>query len=199
MNHKGFTLIELLIAITIFSIIIAGLYPVFVQITTFNQENYVRTTLIDNLSVGMDRLVREIRDACFLINPEYGLEDVFIITSPMLENVSYNKIVFIHRDPQNPAQQEIVRYRLTQGSYTLSVFPEGKQIIRETWDGNNWVGSNPVTEPTISDIIFEKNGQLIKVCIICNVKLRLKGDIMEYIYLGNIALRNNLTIGGCTP
>ncbi|MCX8095754.1 MAG: prepilin-type N-terminal cleavage/methylation domain-containing protein [Caldisericia bacterium] len=197
MSHKGFTLIELLIAITVFSIILAGLYPVFSQITTFNQENYMRTALIDNLRAGMDRLEREIRDACFLYKPGTPL----IYNQPMDDNVSYNSIVFSHRDPQNPDQNEYVRYSLTQGSYSLKIFPDCKQLIREVWndDLGQWVGGNPVTEPTIKEIVFKKQGQLIKVCIVSYVKLRLRGEPQEYIYLGNIAVRNNLIVGGCAP
>lgn len=197
MIHKGFTLIELLIAITIFTIILAGLYPVFSQITTFNQKNYIRTALIDNLRAGMDRLEREIRDACFLYEPGTPL----IYNEPMDDGVSYDTIVFSHRDPQNPDQNEYVRYRLAQANYSMQVFPDCKQLVREVWDDEEgkWIGSNPITEPTIKDIVFKKQGQLVKVCIVSYVKLRLRGNPQEYIYLGNIALRNNLSVGGCAP
>jgi len=197
MNHKGFTLIELLIAITIFTIILASIYPVFTQISTFNQENYIRTTLIDNLRVGMDRIEREVRDACFLYEPTTPL----ILNQPLNDDVSNSMLVFSHRDSQNPDRLEYVRYRLGTASYTIKTFPECKQLIREIWDDEigSWVGSNPVTEPTIKEIIFKKKGQLVSVCIVSYVKLRLKGNPQEYIYLGNIALRNNLTIGGCAP
>jgi hypothetical protein len=110
-------------------------------------------------------------------------------------------IVFSHRDPQNPDAIEYVRYRLSDASYTIKTFPNCKQLVRDTWNDElgEWVGGNPVTEPTIKDIIFKKQGQLVKVCIVSYVKLRLRGNPQEYIYLGNIALRNNLTIGGCAP
>ncbi len=197
MNHKGFTLIELLIAITIFSIIMAGLYPIFTQISTFNQENYIRTALMDNLRAGMDRLERELRDACFLYEPNYPL----ILNQPLVDNVSYPMLVFLHRDPQNSENIEYVRYRLGDSSYNIKTFPECKQLIREIWDDEvgSWVGPNPVTEPTIKEIIFKKKGQLVSICIVSYVKLRLRGNPQEYIYLGNIALRNNLIIGGCAP
>jgi len=197
MNRKGFTLVELLIAITIFGIIMAGLYPIFSQITSFNQENYIRTALIDNLRAGMDRLEREIRDACFLYEPTSPL----MLNDPVEDDTSYSMIVFSHRDPQNPDAVEYVRYRLQDASYTINNFPGCKQLVRDTWNDvlGEWVGGNPVTEPTIKDIIFKKQGQLVKVCIVSYVKLRLRGNPQEYIYLGNIALRNNLTIGGCAP
>jgi type II secretion system protein J len=162
MNRKGFTLVELLIAITIFGIIMAGLYPIFSQITSFNQENYIRTALIDNLRAGMDRLERELRDACFL----YDSTQTNFLNTTMQDDTSYNSIIFSHRDPQDPTQIEYVRYRLTTSSYTIITFPNCKQLIRETWNGSSWVGDNPVTEPTIKDIIFKKQGQLVKVFIV---------------------------------
>lgn len=197
MSHKGFTLTELLISITIFTIIIAGIYPVFSQISNFNQENYIRTSLIDNLRAAMDRLEREIRDACFIYEPGTPL----IYNEPIYDGVSYSSIVFSHRDPQNPDEIEYVKYSLAEASYNLKVFPNCYQLVREVWndDLGAWVGRNPVTEPTIKEIVFKKQGQLIKVCIVSYVKMRLRGNPQEYIYLGNIALRNNLLVGGCAP
>ncbi len=175
MNHKAFTLIELLISITIFSIIMASLYPIFVQITTFNQENYIRTILIDNLRVGMDRITRELREALEVEINEDG-----------------NEIIFLHPNPQNPSNRERIRYRLSESSYTIKTFPNCKQISRDIWNGKSWEGANPITEPIVSDIIFKRSCQLIKVCIISNVQLRLKSNPQEYIYLGSVSARNAL-------
>jgi len=188
MTHKkGFTLIELLIAITIFSLIMAGIYPIFTQITTFNQENYVRTAMIDNLRAGMDRMTRELREATKIIDPA----DPYV-NNLFPENTEKNSIVFIHPDPQNPENIEIIRYRLATGSYSILTFPNGKQITRDIWDGDSWEGSNPISEPTISNIIIKKSGQLIKISIVSNVILRKGKQSQDYIYIGNIAVRNAL-------
>lgn len=184
-HKKGFTLIELLIAITIFSLIMAGIYPIFTQISTFNQENYIRTTLIDNLRACMDRLQREIKEAIDIYDPIN--ENMRFPT-----NEERDSIIFWHPDPQNPETIEIVRYKLTTGSYTIPNFPNGKQLVRDVWNGTGWVGSNPISEPTISDLIFKKEGQLIKICIISSVILRKRKQAQDYIYLGNVAVRNAL-------
>ncbi|MGC8944012.1 MAG: PulJ/GspJ family protein, partial [Caldisericia bacterium] len=182
-----FSLIELLIAIAIFSVILIGIYPVFSQITTFNQENYIKTTLIDNLRAGMDRMQREIKEATKIIDP-----DDINVDSNFPDNTEKNAIVFRHPDPQNPESIETVRYRITTGSYTISKFPGGKQIVRDIWNGTSWEGGNPISEPTISNIIFKKEGQLIKICIISSVILRKGKPAQDYIYLGNVAVRNAL-------
>lgn len=197
MNHKGFTLLEVLISIIIFSMMIAGLIPVFWQIMSYTQRNYLESMVIDNVRAAVDRLKREVRDACFLYKPETPL----IYNEPINDNVSYNMIVFSHRDPQNPDQNEYVRYRLDEiNEENISkIFPNGKKLVREKWSDeyNDWVEAVPVTEAIIKDIVFKKQGQLIKFCLTLYVKFNK--NLEEYIFLGNIGLRNNLIVGGCAP
>jgi len=180
-RKKGFTLIELLIAIAIFSVIMVGLYPVFSQVTTFNQENYIRTSLMDNLRAGMDRLTRELREA----------------TSVELQNnlLQENYIIFSHPDPNSPSGLETLKYELTTSSYSIQYFPEGKEIKRYVWNENtnSWEGGNPVTEPTIYSLKFLRIGQVVKVEIISKVQLRQKSEAQDYVYLTNVTIRNPLT------
>jgi|YelNatPaOPRAMG01_1025707.scaffolds.fasta_scaffold211720_1 prepilin-type N-terminal cleavage/methylation domain-containing protein len=180
-RKKGFTLIELLIAIAIFSVIMVGLYPVFSQVTTFNQENYIRTSLMDNLRAGMDRLTRELREA----------------TSVELQNnlLQENYIIFSHPDPNSPSGLETLKYELTTSSYSIQYFPEGKEIKRYVWNENtnSWEGGNPVTEPTIYSLKFLRIGQVVKVEIISKVQLRQKSEAQDYVYLTNVTVRNPLT------
>jgi prepilin-type N-terminal cleavage/methylation domain-containing protein len=180
-RKKGFTLIELLIAIAIFSVIMVGLYPVFSQVTTFNQENYIRTSLMDNLRAGMDRLTRELREA----------------TSVELQNnlLQENYIIFSHPDPNSPSGLETLKYELTTSSYSIQYFPEGKEIKRYVWNENtnSWEGGNPVTEPTIYSLKFLRIGQVVKVEIISKVKLRQKSEAQDYVFLTNVTVRNPLT------
>ncbi len=184
-HNKGFTLIELLIAITIFSLIMAGIYPIFTQITTFNQENYIRTALMDNLRAGMDRITRELREATSV-----DLED----------NGDY--IIFSHpsSDPEAVGGTESVKYELSTSSYSISYFPGGKEISRyvyvldedtELW---SWGGGNPITEPTIYSLKFLRVGQIIQIEIISKVQLRQKQEAQDYIYIANVAVRNPLLI-----
>ncbi|MGB9844000.1 MAG: PulJ/GspJ family protein [Caldisericia bacterium] len=182
-KKRGFSLIELLIAIAIFSVILIGIYPVFSQITTFNQENYIRTALMDNLRAGMDRLVRELREATSV-----ELED-----NPYLTQENF--IIFSHPDPNSPSGIEIVKYELTTSSYSISFFPNGKEIKRYVFnnDTNSWVGGNPITEPTIYSLKFVRVGQIIKIEIISKVQLRQKVEAQDYIYLTNVTVRNPLT------
>lgn len=197
MNHKGFTLMELLIGISIFSVIMVGLYPVFSQITTFNQENYVKTMLLDNSRAGIERIERELRDACFLYKPGTPL----IYNEPMEDDVCYDTIVFSHRNSQEPDQNEYVRFRLEEAEDTLMVFPNCKYLVREVWNDEvgDWINKSYITEPIIKDLIFKKQGQIVKICIVSYVKIRLNKEPQEYIFLNNIALRNNLIVGGCAP
>ncbi|MDI6861115.1 MAG: prepilin-type N-terminal cleavage/methylation domain-containing protein [Caldisericia bacterium] len=179
-KRLGFTLIELMISIAIFSVILVGIYPIFTQITTFNQENYIRTALIDNLRAGMDRLIRELREA----------------TSVELENnlIQDNYIIFSHPNPNSPSGIETVKYELTTSSYSISFFPQGKEIKRYVYNSttNSWEGGNPVTEPTIYSLKFLRVGQIIKIEIISKVQLRLKKAPQDYIYLANVTVRNPL-------
>ncbi|HPP10984.1 MAG TPA: prepilin-type N-terminal cleavage/methylation domain-containing protein [Defluviitoga tunisiensis] len=180
MTHKkGFTLIELLIAITIFSLIMAGIYPIFTQITAFNQENYIRTALMDNLRAGMDRMTRELREATSV-----DLE----------ENEESTYIFFSHPDPNNPGETESVKYELSTSSYSIGHFPNGKEIKRYKFNNetNSWEGGNPITEPTIYSLKFLRVGQNIKIEIISKVQLRQKQAPMDYIYIANVAVRNPL-------
>ncbi|HQL67506.1 MAG TPA: hypothetical protein PK151_08185, partial [Caldisericia bacterium] len=135
-----------MISIAIFSVILIGLYPVFTQVTTFNQENYIRTALMDNLRAGMDRITRELREAT----------DVYLADS---KESTY--IIFSHFDPNSPTgTDESVKYELSASSYSIAYFPEGKEIKRyvyvfdedtELW---SWEGGNPITEPTIYSLKF---------------------------------------------
>ncbi len=187
MTHKGFTLIELMITITIFSLIMMGLYPIFTQISTFNSENYIRTLLIDNLRLSMDRLTREIRESIDI--DDDGVGDGF----PDSTNVSeIYEIYFEQVDPDNPSETKWIKYTLTSGSYSISTFPNGKQLTRYVKDPvtGTWSPGNPVSEPVIKYIEFKRSGQMIKICIISEVKLRTKGPSMEYLFLSNVALRN---------
>lgn len=186
-KKKGFTLIELLIAISIFSIIMIGLYPVFVQVTTFNQENYIRTALIDNLRAGMDRLVRELREATSI-----DVEDSSGLETPIIQN---SFIIFSHPNPDSPSGSETIKYELTTSSYSISFFPEGREIKRYVWndDTNSWVGGNPITEPTIYSLKFIRVGQIIKIEIISKVILRQGKEPQDYIYITNVTVRNPLT------
>jgi prepilin-type N-terminal cleavage/methylation domain-containing protein len=67
-NHsKGFTLVELLIVITIFGLVIGGMYGLYdsMQRTTVYQEDFI--DIQQNLRVAMDRVSRDIKMAAFLI------------------------------------------------------------------------------------------------------------------------------------
>lgn len=187
-SKKGFTLIELLIAIAIFSVILLGLYPVFSQVTTFNQENYIRTALMDNLRAGMDRLTRELREATSV-----ELEDSNPILPDMI--VQENYVIFSHPDPNSPSGLETLKYELTTSSYSIQYFPEGKEIKRYVWneDTNSWEGGNPITEPTIYSLKFIRIGQVVKVEIVSKVQLRQKSEAQDYIHLTNVTVRNPLT------
>lgn len=184
---QGFTLIELLIAIAIFSVILIGIYPVFVQVTTFNQENYIRTALMDNLRAGMDRLVRELREATSV-----ELEDSSQSQTPIIQE---SFIIFSHPDPNSETGDEDVKYELSSSSYPIKYFPEGKEIKRYVFnsDTNSWEGGNPVTEATIYSLKFLRIGQIIKIEIISKVELRQKSAPQDYIYITNVTVRNPLT------
>lgn len=185
-DNKGFTLIELMISIAIFSVILIGLYPVFSQVTTFNQENYIRTALMDNLRAGMDRITRELREATS-VNLENNRELPYIIFSHPTSN------------PEAVGGTESVKYELSTSSYSISYFPEGKEISRyvyvldkdtELW---SWEGGNPITEPTIYSLKFKRIGQIIQIEIISKVQLRQKQEAQDYIYITNVTVRNPLT------
>ena len=186
-NKRGFTLIELLISMAIFSVILMGLYPVFSQVTTFNNESYIRTALMDNLRTGMDRITRELREATSV-----ELED----SNETLPNliVQENYIVFSHPDPNAPSGSETIKYQLSSSIYSIKYFPDGKEIKRYVWNSetNSWEGGNPITEPIIYSLKFVRLGQVIKVEIISKVKLREKSLPQDYIFLANIAVRNPL-------
>jgi len=195
-NNKGFTLIELMISIAIFSVILIGLYPVFSQVTTFNQENYIRTALMDNLRAGMDRITRELREATYA-----DLYDSSGVPENQLENYIKNYIVFSHPNPDSdsPDGTESIKYELSSSSYSIAYFPEGKEIKRyvytydEDTDSWSWEGGNPITEPTIYSLKFLRVGQIIKIEIISKVQLRQKQEAQDYIYITNVAVRNPLT------
>ncbi|MGC8943609.1 MAG: hypothetical protein ACP5KX_05855 [Caldisericia bacterium] len=138
---------------------------------------------MDNLRAGMDRLVRELREATSV-----ELED-----NPYLTQENF--IIFSHPDPNSPSGIEIVKYELTTSSYSISFFPNGKEIKRYVFnkDTNSWVGGNPITEPTIYSLKFVRVGQIIKIEIISKVQLRQKVEAQDYIYLTNVTVRNPLT------
>lgn len=182
MNHKrGFTLLELLIAISIFSVIMIGIYPAFSQVIYFNQENYIRTSLMDNLRAGMDRISRELREATW-VDLNDGEDRYFYIT-------------FSRVNPTDPATgSETIKYELTSSLYSIQFFPEGKEIKRYVWneDTNSWEGGNPVTEPAIYSLKFKRSGQIIRIEIISKIILRPGKPPQDYIYITNIAVRNPL-------
>ena len=60
------------------------------------------------------------------------------------------------------------------------------------WNGTDWEGGNPITEPIIHDIVFKRQGQLIKIAIISRVILRKGKLAQDYIFIGNIGVRNAL-------
>ncbi|RLB33772.1 MAG: hypothetical protein DRH12_18040 [Deltaproteobacteria bacterium] len=185
-RKDGFTLIELMITIAIFAIIMVGLYPIYTHITTFNMENYIRTALNDNLRAGMDRLSRELREATDVNDPDDP-------DNPFPDGEERNSIVFIHPDPQNPETDEMVKYVIaTSSAYSIPYFPEGKELRRYVWNGTDWEGGNPITEPIIHDIVFKRQGQLIKIAIISRVILRKGKEAQDYIFIGNIGVRNAL-------
>ena len=181
-DNKGFTLIELMISIAIFSVILIGLYPVFTQVTTFNQENYIRTALMDNLRAGMDRITRELREAT-----DVNLEN----------NGELTYIIFSHFDPNAPTgtETESVKYELSASSYSIAYFPKGKEITRYVFNNttNSWEGGNPITEPTIYSLKFLRVGQIIQIEIISKVQLRQKQEAQDYVYITNVTVRNPLT------
>ncbi len=181
-NNKGLTFIELMIAIAIFSVIMAGLLPLFTQVSTFNQENFIRTALIDNLRAGMDRLVRELREAT----------SVELADNPNLTQENY--IVFSHPDPNSPLGIEKIKYELSPSSYSIKYFPYGREIKRYVFNEqtNSWEGGNPVTEPTIYSLKFKRVGQIIQIEIISKLKFRLKSEPQDYVYLANVTVRNPL-------
>jgi len=195
-NNKGFTLIELMISIAIFSVILIGLYPVFSQVTTFNQENYIRTALMDNLRAGMDRITRELREATYV-----DLYDSSGMSDEELEDYIKNYIIFSHSNPDSdsPDGTESIKYELSSSSYSIAYFPEGKEIKRyvytydEDTDSWSWEGGNPITEPTIYSLKFLRVGQIIKIEIISKVQLRQKQEAQDYVYITNVAVRNPLT------
>jgi len=195
-NNKGFTLIELMISIAIFSVILIGLYPVFSQVTTFNQENYIRTALMDNLRAGMDRITRELREATYV-----DLYDSSGVSDEELEDYIKNYIIFSHSNPDSdsPDGTESIKYELSSSSYSIAYFPEGKEIKRyvytydEDTDSWSWEGGNPITEPTIYSLKFLRVGQIIKIEIISKVQLRQKQEAQDYVYITNVAVRNPLT------
>ncbi|MEM2929068.1 MAG: prepilin-type N-terminal cleavage/methylation domain-containing protein [Nitrososphaerota archaeon] len=181
MNHKrGFTLLELLIAISIFSVIMIGIYPAFSQVIYFNQENYIRTSLMDNLRAGMDRISRELREATWV-----NLNN---------DEESNGYIIFSKTDPNDPTGSETIKYELTNSSYTIQFFPEGKEIKRYIWNNqtNSWEGGNPVTEPAVYSLKFKRSGQIIRIEIISKIILRPGKLPQDYIYITNIAVRNPL-------
>jgi len=147
----------------------AGIYPIFTQITTFNQENYIRTALMDNLRAGMDRITRELREATYV-----DLYDSSGVPENQLENYIKNYIVFSHPNPDSdsPDGTESIKYELSSSSYSIAYFPEGKEIKRyvytydEDTDSWSWEGGNPITEPTIYSLKFLRVGQIIKIEII---------------------------------
>ncbi len=183
-DNKGFTLIELMISIAIFSVILIGLYPVFTQVTTFNQENYIRTALMDNLRAGMDRITRELREATDV--------DLADLEMPIIQE---NYIIFSHFDPNTPTETESVKYELSASSYSIAYFPEGKEIKRYVFNNttNSWEGGNPITEPTIYSLKFLRVGQIIQIEIISKVQLRQKQEAQDYVYITNVTVRNPLT------
>ena len=184
----GFTLIELMITIAIFAIIMVGLYPIYTHIATFNMENYIRTALNDNLRAGMDRLSRELREATDVIDPD-NPDNSF----PDDPNEARHSIIFIHPNPQDPETDEMVKYVIAASSaYSIPYFPEGKELRRYVWNGTDWEGGNPITEPFIHDIVFKRQGQLIKIAIISRVILRKGKEAQDYIFIGNIGVRNAL-------
>lgn len=182
MNHKkGFTLLELLIAISIFSVIMMGIYPAFSQIISFNQENYIRNSLMDNLRAGMDRISRELREATWI-----DLND---------NNESNDKIILSRVNPNEPSTgDETIKYELLPSSYSIQFFVQGKEIKRFVWNEreNSWTGGNPVTEPAIYSLKFKRSGQIIRVEIITKIFLRPGKPPQDYIYITNITVRNPL-------
>lgn len=187
MIHKGgFTLIELMIAITIFGVIMVGLYPIYTHIATFNMENYIRTALNDNLRAGMDRLTRELREAIEVRDPDNP-------DNPFPDGEERHSIVFVHPNPQNPEEEETVKYVVTPSStYSIPYFPDGKELVRYVWNGTSWEGGNPITEPVIYKIVFKRQGQIIRVAIISRVILRKGKSAEDYIFIRNIGVRNAL-------
>ena len=185
-RKDGFTLIELMITIAIFAIIMVGLYPIYTHIATFNMENYIRTALNDNLRAGMDRLSRELREATEVNDPDDP-------DNSFPDGEERNSIVFVHPDPQNPETEEMVKYVIAASSaYSIPYFPEGKELRRYVWNGTDWEGGNPITEPIIYNIVFKRQGQLIKIAIISRVILRKGKEAQDYIFIGNIGVRNAL-------
>ena len=179
MSHRGFTLIELMITISIFAIIMAGLYPIYTHIVAFNMENYIRTALNDNLRAGMDRLTRELREATEVELPANGSES--------------STLIFTHPEPQNPEKEERVKYAIVPSTtYSIPYFPEGKELVKYVWNGTDWEGGNPITEPIIYNIAFKRQEQLIKIAIISKVILRKGEEAQDYIFIGNVGVRNAL-------
>jgi prepilin-type N-terminal cleavage/methylation domain-containing protein len=72
---KGFTLVELLVAVTILAIIMAAFFTIFKGGTAAWQKGEVRTELVQNGRIALDRMASEIR--CALLKDEDALPPIF--------------------------------------------------------------------------------------------------------------------------
>lgn len=59
-NNMAFTLVEVMISITIFFLILGGVFAVYEQSIRLFRQNDIRTEVVDNLRVALNRISREL-------------------------------------------------------------------------------------------------------------------------------------------
>ncbi|WP_062213717.1 PulJ/GspJ family protein [Demequina oxidasica] len=68
-EDKGFTLVELLISMTIFSILMALIFGLFITMLNQSNDNFARTRSVEQARLGISQIDRQVRSGNVILDP----------------------------------------------------------------------------------------------------------------------------------
>ena len=144
--ERGLTLIEILISTTLFSIVFAGVYLLYVTMQGMMARGELMTDLQQNVRVGLDKMVQEIRMAGY--DPErsidpYNLNHVTLPPIGAIRAASATCFSFVglglDRSTSPPTEKS------KQITYSLSGTTMGRQV--DSWDSTAKAFSGGTAQP----------------------------------------------------
>jgi prepilin-type N-terminal cleavage/methylation domain-containing protein len=139
--ERGLTLIEILISTTLFSIVFAGVYLLYVTMQGMMARGELMTDLQQNVRVGLDKMVQEIRMAGY--DPEGAIPLVTLAPQGAIRAASATCFSFVGLGldrSTNPATE-----KSKQITYSLSGTTMGRQV--DSWDSTAKAFSGGTAQP----------------------------------------------------
>ena len=139
--ERGLTLIEILISTTLFSIVFAGVYLLYVTMQGMMARGELMTDLQQNVRVGLDKMVQEIRMAGY--DPEGAIPLVTLAPQGAIRAASATCFSFVglglDRSTSPPTEKS------KQITYSLSGTTMGRQV--DSWDSTAKAFSGGTAQP----------------------------------------------------